>query len=119
MGGVALPLPAPGEDQKDQAEDARDVNAAMQRLLQQPEAGRVVVEAREAEQQDRDDPSGRGQQRPESHFRIEFGLELLDLGVVEFCPSSCGRRPPSRGPLTALFRSRAQARGYFIRPISL
>jgi hypothetical protein len=50
---------APGEDQKDQPEDAGNVNAAMQRFRQQPEAGRVVMEAREAEQQQRNDPPGR------------------------------------------------------------
>ena len=74
---------APGEDEKDQAKDAGDVNAAMQGLLQQPEAGRVVVKTGQAEQQDRDDPARHGKQRPESHLRIEFGLEPLDLGVVE------------------------------------
>ena len=80
------------------------MNAAMERFLQQAEAGRVVVEAGQAEQRDRDDPSGRRQERPESHFRIEFGLELLDLGFVEFCHSRCA--PADRS-------------GYFTKPISL
>ena len=82
-GGRRVVFLPPGEDQKDQAKDAGEVDAAMQGLLQQPEAGRVVVKTREPEQQGRDDPAGHGKQWPESHLWIEFELKLLDLGVVE------------------------------------
>src|SRR5438270_30989 len=57
----------------------------MQRLLQETETGGVVVETRQAKQQSRDDPGRRWKQRPETHFGIELGLELLDTGVVERC----------------------------------
>ena len=43
------------EAQEDQPEHAGDVNAAMDRFLQKAEAGRVIVEAREAEQSGGDD----------------------------------------------------------------
>src|SRR6267142_5394152 len=54
-------------------------------FLQEPEPGRVVVEAGETEKQDGNDPGRHRKQRPESHLRLEFALELLDLGVIELC----------------------------------
>ena len=68
------------EDEEDQAQHEGDVNAAVGGLGQQAEAGGVVVEAGEREQETGDDPPGRRQQRAELHLRIELGLELLQVG---------------------------------------
>ena len=45
-------------------------------------------------------PRRRGQQRPEAHLRIELGLELLKLGLVELgsgchaVPQRCRKHNP-------------------------
>src|SRR3954471_8681994 len=79
------------------------MNTAVKRLLQQAEAGGVVVKARQAEQQSRYDPGRRWKQRPETHLGVEFGLEFLDAGVVERC-RGCHAPSADRAALTSAGR---------------
>jgi hypothetical protein len=88
--------PARREDQEDQAEHEGHVDAAVGALAQEPEAGGVVVEQRQREEQPRHDPPGRRRQRAEAHLRIELLLEALRVGErVEF--GEGGGAGPSRG----------------------
>ena len=83
----------------------------MQGFLQEPKPGRVVVETGETEKQDGNDPGRHRKQRPESRLRIEFALELLDLGVIDLCRN---RHAESADRAAVILRA-----GYFSRPISL
>ena len=68
------------KDEKDQRQHEGDMDAAMGRLGQQAEPRGVVVKAGQHEQKHRHQPGDARQQRPELHLRIEFGLELLQVG---------------------------------------
>ena len=60
------------------------MDAAVDHLGQEPEAGRVVVEQRQRDQRAAHDPARGGAERAEAHLGIELLLELPRLGFVEF-----------------------------------
>src|SRR3546814_17860202 len=59
------------------------MDAAVDGLLQEAEAGGVVVEERQHEEAAADDPADGRRQRPEADFRVELLLELARLRLVE------------------------------------
>ncbi len=78
------------EDEEDEAQHERDMNAAVGRLGQKAKTGRVVVKAGEREEQSPDQPSGGRQQRAKPHLGIELLLELLDLGLIDLSRCHAG-----------------------------
>jgi hypothetical protein len=78
-GCLPVRVAARREDEEDKAQHEGDVNAAMDRLRKKAEACRVVMEAGQREQESSHQPGGPRQQRAELHFRIELGLELLQI----------------------------------------
>src|SRR5690606_14214677 len=71
---------AGGEDEEDEADDEGHVDAAMRRLAQETETGRVVMECRQREEQPRDQPRPTRLEGAEAHLRIELLLERPALG---------------------------------------
>src|SRR3546814_5879152 len=59
------------------------MEAAVNGLLQEAEAGGVIVEERQHEEAAADDPVDGRRQRPEADFRVELLLELARLRLVE------------------------------------
>ena len=80
---VVVPL-REREDEEDQPEHEGEVDAAVHGLLQEAEAGRVVVEDRERDQQRADELSGERRERAEADLGIELLFELAGLRLVEF-----------------------------------
>ena len=76
------------EDEEDEPEHERQVNAAMRRLAQQAETGRVVVEQRQRDEQRRRRSARRRRQRPEPHLGVELLLEFPGFRLVEFQSSA-------------------------------
>src|SRR3546814_10825475 len=72
-----------GEDQEDQTQNEGEVNAAMEHFRQEAEAGGIIVEDRQDDEQAADQPGGKRRQRPEAQFRIELFLEFARLRFVE------------------------------------
>ena len=87
---------ARGEDEEDEAEHERQMHAAMRDLAQQTEAGRVVVEERQDQQQPAHEHPRPARHLAELHFRIELFLqagEFVDGGLLEHRGESS---PPRR-----------------------
>ena len=72
------------EHQEDQAEHESQVHAAVRGFAQQPEAGRVVMEERERDQQHLHDHRGRRHGRSKTHLGIELLLEFLQALGIDF-----------------------------------
>ena len=79
------PLPSPGarEDQEDQRQHEGHMDAAMQRLLEEAEAGGPVMEDRQREKRGRHQRRHAVGDRPESHLRVEALLQLPGLAFVQ------------------------------------
>jgi hypothetical protein len=82
-----------GKNQEDEAEYEREVDAAMRRLAQEAEAGGVVVEARQHDEQRADDEGRRRHERPEPHLGIVFLLELGRFRGVDFLHAAISQDP--------------------------
>ena len=78
---IASPRGHEREHQEDQPDHERQVDAAVRRLLEQPEAGRVVVEAGQCQQQAADQQARRARQLAETDFGIELLFEAAGIGV--------------------------------------
>jgi hypothetical protein len=84
------------EHDEDQAEHEGQVHPAVRGLAQQTEAGRVVVEARQRDQQHLEHGRRRRPGEPEAHVGVELLLELGDRAVVD-------RGAAHPGPLGIVF----------------
>src|SRR3546814_890052 len=71
------------KDEENQSEHEGEMDAAVNGLLQEAEAGGVVVEERQHEEAAADDPADGWPQRPEADFQVELLLELARLRLVE------------------------------------
>ena len=108
------------KDQKDQAQHKSQVHTSVGGLAQQTKPCRVVMETRQDDEQPFDDHRGRRCRRTETHFRVKFLFQFLQLAHVALADIGHAFSPwpgPS-DPGSAFFNSQRPP-AYLSKPTSL